>query len=466
MLLKQKSYDLTEGPVRKMLVLFVLPIIAGSLFQQLYTTADAAIVGRFAGKQALAAIDAVYNLIRLPTVFFTGLASAATILISQHYGAKKSEALAETAHTAVLFSFFAGLLLTLLGVLLAPACIRLLNVPEDIYPMTLRYTQIYFSGMAASMVYNIGAGIFRAVGDSKTPFVFLLIANGANVALDFLFVAIFRWGVAGVALTTVFSQLLSAALMLSALTRTKLPCKISLNRLRIRGQSLAPILKKGLPIAVQSTLYPLANMLVQSRINPFGTDSIAAWAVCGKLDFLVWLIADAFCDAAATFVAQNYGARRYDRGRRGVKTALLLSIGVIGLLSVGLYLWNVPLAHIFVQDAGVIAISARIMAVLAPLYILYVPGGVLPGAVRGTGDTFRPMLMTLAGCCVTRVIWVLLIAPLRPTLMMVLLCYPVSWAITSLMFILYRVFYEKAPHVPAPVSCEGPLPKNDPQNLC
>ena len=205
MLLKQKSYDLTEGPVRKMLVLFVLPIIAGSLFQQLYTTADAAIVGRFAGKQALAAIDAVYNLIRLPTVFFTGLASAATILISQHYGAKKSEALAETTHTAVLFSFFAGLLLTLLGVLLAPACIRLLNVPEDICPMTLRYTQIYFSGMAASMVYNIGAGIFRAVGDSKTPFVFLLIANGVNVALDFLFVAVFRWGVAGVALTTVFS---------------------------------------------------------------------------------------------------------------------------------------------------------------------------------------------------------------------------------------------------------------------
>ena len=193
----------------------------------------------------------------------------------------------------------------------------------------------------------------------KTPFVFLLIANGVNVALDFLFVAVFRWGVAGVALTTVFSQLLSAALMLSALTRTKLPCKISLNRLRIRRQSLAPILKKGLPIAVQSTLYPLANMLVQSRINPFGTDSIAAWAVCGRLDFLVWLIADAFCDAAATFVAQNYGARRYDRGRRGVKTALLMSIGVIGLLSVGLYLWNVPLAHIFVQDAGVIAISAE-----------------------------------------------------------------------------------------------------------
>ena len=143
-----------------------------------------------------------------------------------------------------------------------------------------------------------------------------------------------------------------------------------------------------------------------------------------------------------------------------------MSIGAIGILSVGLYLWNVPLAHIFVQDAGVIAISARIMAVLAPLYILYVPGGVLPGAVRGTGDTFRPMLMTLAGCCVTRVIWVLLIAPLRPTLMMVLLCYPVSWAITSLMFILYRVFYEKAPQAPAPVSCEGPLPKNDPQNLC
>ena len=210
----------------------------------------------------------------------------------------------------------------------------------------------------------------------------------------------------------------------------------------------------------------LANMLVQSRINPFGTDSIAAWAVCGKLDFLVWLIADAFCDAAATFVAQNYGARRYDRGRRGVKTALLMSIGAIGILSVGLYLWNVPLAHIFVQDAGVIAISARIMAVLAPLYILYVPGGVLPGAVRGTGDTFRPMLMTLAGCCVTRVIWVLLIAPLRPTLMTVLLCYPVSRVITSLMFALYRVFYEKAPQVPSSGSCERPLPKNDPQNFC
>ena len=422
----QKGLDLTEGSIWRKIVIFALPILVGSLLQQLYTTVDAIIIGQFAGKNALAAIDAVYNLIKLPVNFFTGVSSGATIIISQYYGAKERERVSNASHTAILFAFSGGLLLSILGMLFAPFCLERLQVPDDIYQGALSYVRIYFAGMAASMTYNIGAGIFRAVGNSKTPFYFLI--------------AVFRWGVAGAALTTVLSQILSAFLVTIALVKTDLPCKIHLIKLRFHKAYLAEIISLGLPVGIQTTLYPLANMMIQSNINVFGTNSIAAWAVCGKLDFLIWLITDSLCPTISTFVAQNYGARKYERAKEGVRIGTVLSIILVAAIGVILYFWNVPLGYLFVDDSEVIAISARIMSILAPLYVIYVFGGVLPGAIRGTGETVKPMILTLVGTCVSRVLWIVIIVPLHPTLMTVLICYPVSWGVTS---IIYLAFYHR-----------------------
>lgn len=268
---------------------FFLPILAGNLFQQLYVTVDSVIIGQFAGKDALASIDAIYSLIKLPVNFFTGLSSGATIIISQYAGAGDRGKLSMAVHTAAAFAFTGGVILSVTGILLLPLCLRLLKVPDGIYLHTLSYGRIYFAGMAVSMTYNIGAGILRAVGDSKTPFYFLIAASAANVLLDLLFVGLFRWHTAGAAFATVLSQLLSAVLVIVALLRTHLPCRIVWKRLRFHRSALHEIIRLGLPLGVQSAMYPAANMMIQANINAFGINSIAAWAVCGKLDFLIWL---------------------------------------------------------------------------------------------------------------------------------------------------------------------------------
>lgn len=430
--------DLTEGPIWRKVIIFALPILAGSLLQQLYTTADAIIIGQFAGKNALAAIDTVYNLIKLPINFFTGVSLGATIIISQYYGAKDKENISVASHTALLFAFFGGLLLSILGIFLSPFCLRLLQVPDDIFQESLIYVRIYFGGMTASMVYNMSAGIFRAVGDSKTPFYFLIIANIANVLLDILFIAVFRWGVAGAALATAFSQVLSSFLVVMALIKTNLPCKIHLNKLRFQQVCLRENIKLGLPVGIQATLYPLANMLIQSNVNAFGTNSIAAWAVCGKLDFLIWLITESLCSTISTFVAQNYGAKKYERAKKGVRVGVVLSVILVAVIGAILYFWNIQLGYLFVDDSRVIDISSRIMSVLSPLYVIYVFGGVLPGAIRGTGETIKPMILTLIGSCGSRILWIIAIVPLHHTLMTVLICYPVSWGVTS---VIYLIFY-------------------------
>jgi putative MATE family efflux protein len=315
----------------------------------------------------------------------------------------------------------------------------LLRVPDDIYSYTLSYARIYFAGMAVSMTYNIGAGILRAVGNSKTPFYFLIIASIANVVLDLLFVGLFRWHTAGAAFATVLSQLLSAVLVAAELLRTDLPCRVTWKKIRFHRTALRNIFFWGLPIGVQSSLYPIANMMIQSNINAFGTNSIAAWAVCGKLNFMIWLTVDSFGSAISTFVAQNYGARLYGRARSGVLICAGMSLIFVLAVSTVLYLGCGPLGRLFVNDHEVIGLSIRLMQFLAPLYFLYIGGEVLSGAIIGTGETFKPMMLTLLGTCVCRVVWVLFVVPLQPTLKMVIWSYPVSWTVTSLSFI---VFYQ------------------------
>lgn len=435
--LKKNKYDLTTGSIWKTVLYFAIPIFLGTFFQSLYTTTDAIIIGKFAGKGALAAIESVYTLTKIPINFFTGLSAGATIMISQYIGGKKEGEVSEASHNAVFFAFVGGVFLAVIGCLFSSHALSLIQVPGEIMKEAHHYILIYFTGLIASMVYNMGAGILRALGNSKTPFNFLMISNIVNVVLDIVLIVFFQMGVVGAAIATVVSQFCSMALVLGALIRTSLPCKISLRRVRFYRRYMGEVFRLGLPVGLQSTLYPISNTIVQTSINSMGVNAIAAWAVCGKLDFLVWSISDAFGVAASTFVAQNYGAGQYSRARRGVRAVLISALISVAAVSSILYFGSAALAAFLIDDIMVIDTVSRIMYLIAPFYAVYVFCDVLPSALRGMGDTLMPMLITLIGTSATRVLWVFFIVPLQPNLMTVLTCYPVSWGITALVFILY-----------------------------
>ena len=304
---------------------------------------------------------------------------------------------------------------------------------------SLAYTRIIFSGLVLSLVYNLGAGILRAVGDSKTPFYILVFAGAVNIILDLIFVAVCKMNASGAALATIISQGFSAVLVLAKLFRASAPYQIKRHALKIDGKMLFSICRLGLPIGIQSALFPIANMVVQRSINSTGEDNIAAWALCGKLDLLIWLIADSMAAAISTFVAQNHGAKFYERSRRGVRIGLTMTAAAIALFSGILFIWSVPIGKLFIraEDADVAIAAGNIMRFLAPLYILYALGEILAGAIRGTGDTFRPMLITLIGTCALRILWILLVVPRQGDLFLILSCYPLSWGAITIAFALY-----------------------------
>ena len=439
-----KNNNLTEGKIWKVMLRFVLPIFLGTLFQSLYNTIDAIIVGRFAGKEALAAIESVLNFHRLPVSFFVGLSSGATIIISQYFGANKKDEVSKASHTAILFAIVGGLLLSVLSCILSPFFIRLIKVPEEIFYQAQIYTIICFSGIMVSMIYNIGSGILRALGNSKTPFYILIVSNILNIILDLILVIVFRLGVIGVGFATLISQIASAILIFIILLRTKLDCKIYINKICFYKKYLKEIFRLGLPIGVQSVLYPISNTIIQSSINTFGVNSIAAWAISGKLDFLIWTVSDAFSIAISTFVAQNYGAEKHQRARDGIKVALFMSMIAIFVISFTLYFYNKPLAYFLIKDKNIVDLTSKIIKLIAPLYFIYVIGDVLSGAIRGIGDTFNPMIINIFGICVCRVLWIFFIVPLNPTFFIVLYGFIVSWIITAIMYITYIVYKRKS----------------------
>ncbi len=442
---KRRNIDLTRGTIWRLILVYCLPILAGNLFQQLYTTVDAIILGQFAGKTGLAAIDSVYSLLKLPVNFFIGLSTGVTILISQYFGAKDEKSLSRTVHTGIGFAAAGGILLSAAGAAFAPQCLNAMQVPEEILGLVLAYVRIYFGGLFLNLLFNIGSGILRAVGDSKTPFYVLVIAGAANIILDLVFVALLKMNAAGAALATVLSQGLSAALIIRALARTEAAYRFDFTRLSFDRTVLKNIFRLGLPIGFQSALFPVANMMVQSSINRTGTDNIAAWALCGKLDFVIWLAADSLTAAVSTFVAQNYGSKDYSRCRSGVRIGTAMTAGIVILFSAVLYLWSEPLGRLFINtnDGNIAETAGGIMQFIAPAYFLYVFGESLSGAIRGTGKSFIPMLITLLTTCVPRILWIVLAVPHSEDIIRILGCYPVSWAVTAAVFIIYYQFYRR-----------------------
>nr|WP_317399155.1 MATE family efflux transporter [uncultured Gemmiger sp.] len=426
------------GSIPRQLILFFLPIWFGTLFQQLYNTADTLIVGNFVGTQALAAVGATGAFVQLLVGVFVGLCSGAGVVIAQSYGAGNVEEVDRQVHTALSMAILGGAVLTVLGLVTSRGVLILMQTPADIIDDATLYLQIYFLGMIPQIIYNMGTNILRAVGDSKRPLYFLIIASLVNIVLDIVFVAGFSWGVAGAALATIISQVASAVLTMRCLAGSNgMPWHLEVSRMRPDPAVLSDICRIGLPSAAQSALYSISNIVIQAAVNGFGTTAVAAWSVYGKIDFLFWMTVSSYGIAITTFAGQNFGAQLYDRVHRGTRVCLGMAAATTVAISLALY----PLAglafRMFSQDQAVIEQGIQMMHFLVPTYITYVCIEIFSGALRGCGDVRVPTIITVFGVCGLRVAWLLLVVPHFHTILMVEASYPITWALASILFAVY-----------------------------
>ena len=430
--------SITEGVIWKQLLRFFIPILLGTFFQQLYNTVDAVVVGQFLGKQALAAVGGgTGTVINLLIGFFTGLSAGATVVISQHFGARDDEKISKSIHTAFALSIAGAIAITAIGLLTSEMLLVAIGTPDDILPLAIRYINIYFAGSVFVVVYNMGAGVFRAIGDSRSPFLFLMAGCVTNIVLDLLFVGGFGMGVEGAAYATVISQAVSVLLVVITLRRKKDATRLEFRLIRFDLPLLRNMLIIGIPAGIQSIMYTISNLIIQASINSFGTDTAAAWAAYSKLDQCYWMIVNAFGLAITTFVGQNFGAGRIDRARKGVKVCLAMASGTTILLTAIYLLYGNYGLLLFTTDRAVIDIGVDIIMQIAPWFISFVPIELLSGAIRGAGKSFVPTVILIFGVCVLRIIWILIVPFIMPTLFGVLASYPITWVISALLFLIY-----------------------------
>ena len=437
-----KENRITEGSIFGQLLLFFFPILFGTFFQQLYNTADAMVVGRFVGKQALAAVGgSTSTLINLLVGFFVGLSSGATVVISQFYGARKADKVHWAVHTSIAFSVIGGIIFMIVGLVGSPWALEAMKTPEDVMGHAVVYIRIYFLGIIVNLVYNMGAGILRAVGDSRRPLYFLIASCFTNIILDVLLVAVLRMGVAGAALATITSQLLSAVLVVRALMKTDDMYKLEWKKVRIDQRMLQRIVRIGIPAGMQSVMYNISNVIIQAGVNTLGTDNVTAWATYGKVDGLYWMMINALGISATTFVGQNFGAGRLDRVRKGAGACMV--IGVVLTASVGVVLYNGGhlLVELFTTDQQVQAISMDLLHFMVPTFITYIAIEILSGTLRGVGDAWMPLIITGIGVCAVRVLWIMFVLPHYHTIIGAAFCYPLTWSLTTVAFVIYYYFF-------------------------
>ena len=421
---KTQVNGITEGSIFGQLLLFFFPILFGTFFQQLYNTADAVVVGRFVGKQALAAVGGTTStLINLMVGFFVGLSSGATVVISQYYGAKKADKVHWAVHTSVAFSVIGGICFMVIGLVGARWALTAMHTPEDVMDHAVTYIRIYFLGMIPNLLYNMGAGILRAVGDSKRPLYFLIGSCFVNIVLDVLLVAGFHMGVGGAALATISSQLFSAIMVIWCLTHTEDMYKVEWKKVKIDGRMLQRIVRIGIPAGMQSVMYNISNIIIQAGVNNLGTDNVTAWATYGKVDGLYWMMINALGISVTTFVGQNFGARRMDRVRKGAGACMAIGVILTAAVSIGLYFWGYLFVELFTADQQVQQISMDLIRFMAPTYITYITIEILSGTLRGVGDAWMPLIITGIGVCLVRVLWIICAMPHFQSILAAAFCY-------------------------------------------
>ena len=433
----KRDVDMTEGSIPRHILAFAFPLLLGNLFQQLYNTVDTWVVGNFVSNEAFSAVGTVGPIINMLIGFFLGLSSGAGVVISQYYGAQKHEDVSRTVHTALVMTLVLAVVFTGLGLAMIPFMLSLMNTPASVIPESTAYLRIYFSGALGLMVYNIGAGILRAVGDSQRPFYFLVVCAVMNTVLDLLFVLGFGMGVEGVALATILSQGVSAVLVMITLMKSDSCIRVVPRQLRIHWPLLKKIFRVGIPAALQMAVTSFSNVFVQSYINFFGADCMSGWTAYAKVDQLLFMPMQSIALASTTFVGQNLGRNQADRARKGVTTALLLSLGCSFVLLIPVMVFSGPIVAFFNSKPEVISYGTMLLRLLSPFYLLCCFNQIYSGALRGAGNSRAPMIIMLLSFVAFRQVYLFVTSRICNEIIPIAMGYPAGWMLCSLLSFIY-----------------------------
>ena len=437
---KNYRIDMVHGSLLPKILMFSFPLMLSSLLQLLFNAADIIVVGKFAGHESLAAVSSTGPLVNLIVNLFIGLSVGTNVLVARQIGARDHEQIYKTVHTAMALSFIGGVILTVFGVFMAHPLLELMNVPSDVIDLSTLYLQIYFLGITAMLVYNYGAAILRAKGDTKRPLYFLTIAGVINVIFNLILVIIFHLGVAGVAIATTFSQIVSAILVFYCLMNEHESMRLIPKEMKIDMPSLIEIMKIGLPAGIQGSVFSLSNVVIQSTINSFGSTVMAGNGAASNIEGFVYVGMNAFYQSCLTFTGQNYGAHKIDRVKKTLYCCQFLVI-VVGLVfGVGAWFFGEPLLSIYASENEVIQAGMIRLGYVARFYFLCGIMDVMVGSLRGLGYSIFPMIMSLIGACLFRLLWIYFIFPLNPIPDTVYISYPITWIITISAHILTYIY--------------------------
>lgn len=436
-MLQKRQDSLIRGPIWKGILLFALPILLGQIFQQLYNTADAWIVGQFRSDQEYAAVTSTSSLVFLLIGFFGGIAVGAGVVIARYYGAGDGKNLKNAVYTTVIFGFAAGLTLTVIGVLMTPKLLEWMGTPDNVLPHSVEYFRFYFLGSFAVVLYNMSMGILRAVGDSKHPLYYLILSSSVNIGLDFLFIGYFGWGVWSAALATSISQLISAILCLYRLMRYKTEYQFRIRDKAFRWPMLREIIRYGLPSGVQNSIIAFANVIVQSNINAFGENTVAGAGTYAKLEGFAFLPITCFTMALTTFVSQNLGAKQFDRAKKGTRFGLVCCIIMAEIIGILLILFKRPLMSFFTDNQAAIEVGMRQANIESLFFCMLALSHCIAAIMRGAGRPMIPMLVMLGSWCVLRVTYITLMVHFVGKDWVIFSAYPVTWTVSSIVFLIF-----------------------------
>lgn len=435
---RKRGTDMTEGSIFRHLLQFAVPLLVGNLFQQMYNMVDTWVVGNYVSNEAYSAVGSVGPIINMLIGFFSGLASGAGVVISQYYGAKQYDKVRDTVHTAAVMTLIMGVFFTVLGIVIAPLMLNLMKTPTDVFPESKLYLTIYFAGVLGLMVYNMGAGILRAVGDSRRPFYFLVVSAVVNTVLDLVFVLAFGMGVEGVALATIIAQFISAILILRTLLRTDACVQIRVGSLKLHWDILKKIIKVGIPAALQMAVTAFSNVFIQSYINFFEKDCMSGWTTFMKVDQLLFLPMQSLALSATTFVGQNLGSNQPERAQKGVRIALLMAVTATAVLMIPIIIFAPYVVRFFNAEPKVVEYGTLMLRYITAFHIFGCVNQILAGALRGSGNSRAPMIIMLSTFVVFRQIYMFVVSNfIANEVLPVIMGYPAGWIMCSLVMTIY-----------------------------
>ena len=454
--MKKNKYeiDMCNGTIMDKLISFSIPLMLSGILQLMFNAVDIVVVGRFSGSQALAAVGSTTALINVFTNLFIGISLGANVLAARYYAAGKTKEMSETVHTAIALALVSGVAMAVIGVVFARGALEIMGTPDDVIAKSTLYMQIYFCGMPFFMMYNYGAAILRAVGDTKRPLIFLIVSGVINAVLNLFLVIVFHLDVAGVGIATVISQLVSCILVLRCLHHTESSYQLHLAKLRIRSVYLKQIFEVGVPAGIQSTVINISNAMLQSSVNSFGSIAMAGYTASNNIFGFLYVSVNSFTQACMSFTSQNYGVKKLKRMDRVLIDCMVLSVVVTLILGSSVYVFGPELLHIYSDQADVIQYGMEIFSYTTVTYFLCGLMDLFPGALRGMGYSTVPMILSIIGTVGVRIIWIYGLFPSHRSLTFLFLSYPVSWIATIIMQVICFWFVRKKIHRMMAVTAE------------